>query len=238
MTKHQDLEPFGYVPGIDEEDIKCRYDSHRGGCGPVTYSQEYGTNRGKRRNYFCDLHAFPPSDKISFSEIQDRSTWATSSVNIPLMGLKRNLELYNMDMNPDYQRGYVWTQRQKELFVGHLLEGGKVPSIIINDPGFGNEDVYELIDGKQRIQACVDWLDGKVKAELSAEHNFRKISLDDLDYPPGMMCGLVFDFVKLDREGVLKLYLKLNRGGTIHTDKEIDKVKKLLDKELSRKVVK
>jgi hypothetical protein len=28
------------------------------------------------------------------------------------------------DLDPDYQRGHVWSKRQKELFLGHFVEGG------------------------------------------------------------------------------------------------------------------
>ena len=41
-----------------------------------------------------------------------------------------------------------------------------------------------------------------------------------------------FKHVRVDRAGVLSLYLKLNRGGTDHTEEEIARVRTLLIDEL------
>jgi len=138
----------------------------------------------------------------------------------------------HMDL-PEYQRGHVWTAAQQEAFVGHMLEGGATPIVIFNrDEKYTAPD--EVVDGKQRITAIGAWIQGEIAAELT---DGSRVYLSDFNASdqrqimgisgPHIQCG----YVILDRVDVLRLYLRLNRGGTIHTEDEIDRVRGLLAKE-------
>jgi len=138
---------------------------------------------------------------------------------------------FNLD--PDYQRDHVWTDEQAEQFVGHIIEGGATPLIIVNrSEHFDFTD--EVVDGKQRVTACYRWLKGEIAAELT---DGRRIFYDDLDEESqGYICGMTgatqeIGYVEMNREQVLRLYLRLNRGGTVHTDAEIDRVRAMLAEE-------
>jgi hypothetical protein len=139
---------------------------------------------------------------------------------------------YPVDIDCDFQRGHVWTTKQKQLFVGHLLEGGQIPSCILNVDPEETLSAAQLVDGKQRMTACIDWCEGVVVAELS---DGRFIKYNELDKTSITMCsmtiGLRFIITKMTRKDVLSLYIKLNRGGTVHTEEEINKVKELLKAE-------
>lgn len=144
--------------------------------------------------------------------------------------MKGEVDGFNLNLDPDYQRGHVWTDAQAEAFIGHLIEGGSVPPIIINSC-WQDGGVDEVLDGKQRITAVIRWFDGEIKAELT---DGRRLAFTDLDAEAqrymSAMTGPRFDlnYVNLDRAGVLRLYLRLNRGGTVHTDAEINRVRELL----------
>lgn len=73
-----------------------------------------------------------------------------------------------LDVNPPYQRGLVWGLTRKRNLVKSLLMGIPVPSIVINDRGVRFEEwdaekdpTYVVVDGKQRITALRDFVDGK-----------------------------------------------------------------------------
>lgn len=81
------------------------------------------------------------------------------------------LEEYRMDMDPDYQRGYVWTKKQKQLFVGSAIQNHHaIPIFWFNfGPGGIHSKVTEVVDGKQRLTATLEWLAGRfLKPRLSA----------------------------------------------------------------------
>lgn len=137
-----------------------------------------------------------------------------------------------LDMDPDYQRGYVWTDRQAALFLGHMIEGGHVGPLTVNrDESGARRD--EIVDGKQRLLSAYRWLKGEIAAEL---YDGRRLRFEDLDeQAQGLvksMSGCYFQvkYVYLDRAGVLDLYLRHNRGGSIHTDAEIERVRALLER--------
>lgn len=141
-----------------------------------------------------------------------------------------------LNLDPDYQRDHVWTDGQAMKFVGHLIEGGATPLIIVNRSGtFSFPD--EVVDGKQRITACARWLRGEIPAELT---DGREVFIHDLDEESRRyVCGMTgatqtIGYVQMNREQVLRLYLRLNRGGTVHTDAEIDRVRTMLNEEMIR----
>jgi len=144
--------------------------------------------------------------------------------------LRNMIQEYPVDIDCDFQRGHVWTTKQKQLFVGHLLEGGQVQPCVLNTDPRDVLAAAQLVDGKQRMAACIDWCDGAISAELS---DGRLINYNELDKTSKTMCvmsvGLRFTITTMDRKGVLSLYIKLNKGGTIHTDAEIERVRRLLE---------
>ena len=154
------------------------------------------------------------------------------ALSFGLLNTRRMVETYPVDLNPDWQRGHVWTPQQQGLFVGHLLEGGEVLPLVVNEGPNGDLIPTQIIDGKQRMTAAMAWADGEVAAELG---DGRKIRVGDLDDVGRTQCsvsiGLRYAMVRLTRRECLELYIRLNRGGTVHTDAEIDRVRKLLEVE-------
>lgn len=144
------------------------------------------------------------------------------------------------NLSPDYQRDHVWTIKQKELFVGNFIEGGLCPPIFVqryeseqNYPEGGKngwlDQPIEVIDGKQRIQALLDWLAGDIQAETTCGDRIKYADLDVVDRR--RLRDLRITYVDMSRKDRLRFYLRLNRGGTVHSDSEIQKVRDLLDQE-------
>ena len=133
------------------------------------------------------------------------------------------------DLNPPYQRGNVWTDQQAERFVGHWLEGGDTPLIFIQE-GNSVDQGYEVIDGQQRLRALLRWYRGEIAAEITDGRRFyyRDTHEQERMGMPTIKCA----FTRMTLEERLRFYLRLNRGGTPHTDTEIRRVEKMLAEEL------
>lgn len=140
-----------------------------------------------------------------------------------------------LNLRPDYQRGYVWTDRQAAQFVGHMVEGGHVGPVIVQR--FSNPEIPdEVVDGQQRLWSMYRWLKGGLSAEL---HDGTTLPLSALDgvsrtlVSGYWLTGPTFtvQYVSLSRAERLRLYLRLNRGGTVHSDEEIDRVRAMLSAE-------
>jgi hypothetical protein len=70
-------------------------------------------------------------------------------------------------VNPEYQRGSVWTPSQKKKLVDSVLRGYPIPLIYLHhirqSAGKLVSERYEVIDGQQRINALSDFHDGAFK---------------------------------------------------------------------------
>lgn len=148
-------------------------------------------------------------------------------VDIAIASVPRFLEMYNVNLDPEYQRGYVWTTAQKQAFVGAVLQNNASIPIF----WFNNLDLRraEVVDGKQRLSAILGWLNDEYEAVCPCGESFRFSQADEIaGRNLDMMVTLKMHFVKLSRLDVLKFYLGLNQGGTVHTAEDLGKVKEAI----------
>jgi hypothetical protein len=70
------------------------------------------------------------------------------------------LENGQININPDYQRGEVWSNDKKTLLIQSVLGNIAIPPLTFNVKKADNDDeddVYECIDGKQRLSTLRDF---------------------------------------------------------------------------------
>lgn len=161
---------------------------------------------------------------------------ARYEVDVPWTHLEESLETIQgegeLRLDPDYQRAHVWTREQQEAYVEFQLMGGEVSrTLVFNAPYWTNfrepaENTYvELLDGKQRLEAVRAFLRGEVAAFGRRFDEFEG-RFPTMEYRFRVhVCCLE------TREEVLQLYLKINAGGTPHSQQELDRVRALLEAE-------
>lgn len=129
---------------------------------------------------------------------------------------------------PNYQRGRVWSQFQSESFVGFMLEGGRPPAVYLRErPDF----VDEVVDGQQRLNAALDFANGRICALLSGRKkmiSWLELTVVERRCFLRITMPVIIINESISDEGVIRLYLKINRGGTPHTKQEIARVEKML----------
>ncbi|MBD3353626.1 MAG: DUF262 domain-containing protein, partial [Candidatus Lokiarchaeota archaeon] len=145
------------------------------------------------------------------NEIQSRIPDCTYHVNIGLGGITEAIEQYNIDLNPKYQRGHVWTEDQESKFVGAILENSRAISPFwFNWLSIDHHRSHsEVVDGKQRIKSCIRWINGDIKAECPCGQSVHIDQLDVTDHR-NIKINVVMDwnFVELDDIEVMKFYLR------------------------------
>ena len=135
-----------------------------------------------------------------------------------------NKEGSTFDMDPDFQRAHVWSEKQQIRFVEFCLRGGQSGrQIYMNSIGWNHGIISPIVvvDGKQLLTAVLRFL----RNEIPAFGTFLK------DYEGHLSHGLAFRFNINDlptHDKVIEWYLDLNDGGIAHTPEEIARVRNLL----------
>lgn len=167
---------------------------------------------------------------IKFNNIPKFTSPGYYKCNVPLVHVQRTIYdkfvgEYGAILNSEFQRGHVWTEAQQVRFIEFLLaEGYSGKDIYFNAPSWRRgitENMY-LVDGLQRLTAAKRFLDNEIKAY---GHYFKEY--DMIPYNIDFIINV--NELKSYRE-VLIWYVQLNKGGTVHSLEEIERVEKLIKK--------
>ena len=150
-----------------------------------------------------------------------------------------------LDIDQPYQRGDVWTEDQRRMFIKSLLLGIPVPAIIVNDrfgakyrDPLGRADWrYAVIDGKQRTITLLRWFGGDLAVPASWFHKEHVAeTVDTADGPYVTFTGLTDvgqrccnnDFIIPIAEGQFPtmedeahIFTLVNRAGTPMSDADL-----------------
>lgn len=146
-----------------------------------------------------------------------------------------------LELNPIFQRGNVWTQEQQIAFVENFLRRPQAVNrkIYFNDgkifnkltPNENNSFIakkWVCLDGLQRLTALLDFMDGKF-ACFDGQVTWDKIQkapnkhevLGDSDLE-------IYQLYMRTNQEVIDFYVDFNSAGTPHSEEEIERVKSLL----------
>lgn len=148
----------------------------------------------------------------------------------------------DLELNPIFQRGNVWTTEQKIAFVENFLRRPQAVNrkIYFNDGGLFNQleknetndfiaGKWVCLDGLQRLTALLDFMDGKFACFNG------KVTWDKIQKSPNKHEILndsnldVYQLYMKTNQEVIEFYIDFNSAGTPHSEDEIERVKKLLD---------
>ena len=142
--------------------------------------------------------------------------------------IKQEQEEGGLNIDPDFQRPHVWDEERKTKYIEHVLGGGTSGiELYLNHPGYmdGSADgPYELVDGKQRLNAIMGFMTNEVKAFGHYHKEFTgKLRMH------ARVVWYVNDLQT--REQVLRWYLEMNEGHVAHTKEQLEMVEKMLETE-------
>lgn len=171
--------------------------------------------------------------EIKYRDIPKFTTQGDYHINVAFEDVTPVLDRYIRDrglqMEPDFQRGHVWTEEQQIKYVEFMLMGGySGKDIYFNHPTWhrGERGDMVLVDGLQRLAAIQAFMANKIKAFGHFQSEF-----DIIPYH----VDVIFHVNCLKtRAEVLTWYVQLNQGGVIHDPAEIARVKILLEQETKR----
>ena len=128
-------------------------------------------------------------------------------------------------LNPDFQRGHVWTADQQTAYIEYLLKGGTTGVNVYFNCSSWQEDyntpVY-CVDGLQRLTAIMAFINNRVPAYGHRYHEFT----DSIRY---CHASVTLHMLKVrSKRELLNVYLDFNSGGTPHNPSELQRVAQMI----------
>ena len=148
--------------------------------------------------------------------------------------LKFKIDNREIDLQPEFQRDFVWDINRASLFIDSLLIGLPIPSIFL---GKSKEtETYKVIDGQQRLKSAYYFLKGSFNTK-GKETVFNLRKLDDREWNGKTFAELDMKYQRRIRNAVLNttiiedidtnprvvhdIFHRLNTGGMPLKDQEI-----------------
>jgi uncharacterized protein with ParB-like and HNH nuclease domain len=181
-------------------------------------------------------------DKLISEIEQKRTEFKTENYPMSIGELLNLYETGEIEINPDFQRYFRWTDIQKSRLIESILLGIPIPSIFV----FQRQDgIWEVVDGLQRISTLIQFI-GELPVIPEIQKKER-LKLQGTKYLPSLE-GIVWEAKNdgdIELPSSLKLFIKraklnfsiilsdsgknakydifqrLNTGGTYASDQEV-----------------
>lgn len=185
----------------------------------------------KKRNESSDNSIFKINKEKTIADMITKEV-ITSQVQFLIKFIAEN----QLDLNPIYQRDYIWTTKQKQSFITALIHGKTTikPTYLYNNVPI-NEPIYEVLDGKQRINAVLSYM----KNEFSVNgFYYRDLSIKDTNkflHLPVEYTRIKYyhpekGHMTMPLEYKIELFLQINEYGQRMSDKDLEKAKQYMQK--------
>lgn len=167
-----------------------------------------------------------PSNPVSF--IKKSSLYHNLSFsNREVSDLLSKAYYFGIDMEPDYQRGLVWEEKNKIALLDSMFKGIDIGKFVFITKASENtnEPFYEILDGKQRLNALLDFFNDEFKYQ---GYYFSQLCPPDQRYLNRYIISVAQTEEPLSDKEKYEYFLSLNIGGIPQSEEQIKKVKKLL----------
>lgn len=154
------------------------------------------------------------------------------SNTITIANFYESYQLDKYNFNPEYQRKSIWTEEKKSFLINSIVKNFPIPPIFLHqqiDDSTG-ETKYDIIDGKQRLTAIVEFLNNQIS--ISDEDESGNLSglyfkdLSKLEYAENKKrfwrYALSIEYIDTSDKSIIdSIFDRLNRNGEPLTGQEL-----------------
>jgi hypothetical protein len=169
-----------------------------------------------------------PEDNKAISQFSTSDSLQLTYSQRSMADIFSKMYHFGLDMNPDYQRGNVWTHDDKLNLISSIFDNVDIGKFVfIQLPYKADSPTYEVLDGKQRIIALCEFFENRFP--------WRRKCFSELCYRDQGHFEEYHISVATVRNEDVKLsdkylyFLRLNTGGKLQDPKHVERVRKLYE---------
>lgn len=142
-------------------------------------------------------------------------------------GLLTMLTAFGVDMNPSYQRELVWDEADKVRLIDSIFNQVDIGKFVFRKLPFESDGPgYEIVDGKQRLNALMDFMCDKFAYKGKT---WSELSRADRNYIEGYSVSYAQLSETYTDKQIMDLFVRLNTGGKPMDPKHLEKVAKMAE---------
>lgn len=193
--------------------------------GEVVYGFSYGENGD---NYMYDAWYNVRKDSSrGITHFSSNDDIRISFYNTSLESLLNKYYLSGVDMNPPYQRDYVWDDKDRESLLDSIFNHIEIGKFAFIEKDYTSDIAYEILDGKQRLSTLLAFYENRFP--------YQGAYFDDLS-PKDKHTFLstnvsVGTTREISMEQIYRYFYKLNKCGKVMDEAHLEQIKNLIEVE-------
>lgn len=140
--------------------------------------------------------------------------------------------LFGVDFNPDYQRGSIWDDEDREKLLDSIFAGREIGRFVFKQLPFtrtsDDGNYYEIVDGKQRMLTLLAFYENRFPYKGVY---YNDLSAQDKNWFMDVPIGVAEIDQNVTRTEVLEIFLALNQGGKPVAKEVLEHARELLKEE-------
>lgn len=137
---------------------------------------------------------------------------------------------FGINFEPEYQRDYVWELEDKVALIDSIFNCVDIGKFVFIRNEYGDKYLYEILDGKQRIRAILDFYEDRFKYQGCY---FSDLSWQEQNHVMNYNINTA-EISHITKEQTLRYFLMLNVGGKAMAKEQLDKVREMLEEEKAK----
>lgn len=199
----------------------------------IDYSSEYRSPSGEmltshhNRMFVTWLRIRPVSTNKDHQLIQNEDLQISFS-NTSIEGLFSKVYYFGTEMNPEYQRDYVWSQDDNVSLIDSVFRNIEIGKFVFIHRDYTEEILYEILDGKQRLNALSLYYENKFSYKGLRYNDLSKREKNHfLNYRVS-----VGELERATKQQILRYFFILNRSGKSMDAKHLSRIEQMIKGEI------
>lgn len=181
----------------------------------------------KEYSYYPWYNVYPYELGKSNSNFTQENDIDIRFSNTTIESLMNKYYLHGVNMDPDYQRGYVWDDKDRESLLDSIFSHIEIGKFAFIHKGYSKDIQYEILDGKQRLSTLLGYYENQFP--------YKGVYFNDLSFKDRHTFlntpVTVGETSEMSREQIYKYFYKLNKSGKVMDKSHLEKIKELAESE-------